>query len=169
MGHGPRYRPAFRRRREGRTDFRKRLHILQSRTTRVVVRRSARTVTVQFVDFSPAGDLVKAAATSRDLTAHGWDASPVATPAAYLTGFLAGRRAKKAGVTRAVLDLGRHVPTPGGRIFAALKGVLDAGVQVPHDKEVLPAPNRIQGEHLQDAPLAKFKNTLAKLQGGAAP
>lgn len=168
MGQGPRFRPPFRRRREGSTDYRHRLQLLQGRKTRLVVRRSLRTFTVQFVDFDPKGDVVRAAATSRELAAHGWDRSPVATPAAYLTGFLAAQRAKKAGITNAVLDIGLNNPVPGGRLFAALKGVVDAGVQVPHDKEVLPDAARIQGEHLQDAPIAKFKNTFAKLQGGTA-
>src|SRR5688572_29691307 len=127
-GQGPRYKPAFRRRRTGQTDFTKRLALLKGRTTRLVVRRSNRAVTVQFVDFDPTGDVVRATATSRDLVAHGWDSSLASTPAAYLTGLLAGRRAKKAGVSWAVLDIGRQEPVAGGRLFAALKGVLDAGV-----------------------------------------
>lgn len=167
MGQGPRYRPPFRRRREGATDYRKRLHLLQGRTTRLVVRRSSRTTTVQFVDFDPKGDRVKAAATSQDLASAGWDLSGVATPAAYLTGFLAGQRAKKAGIEEAVLDIGLFNPTRGGRVFAALKGVVDAGVRVPYDKAILPDQKRIEGEHLPEAPIAKFRNVLAKLKGGS--
>jgi large subunit ribosomal protein L18 len=166
-GQGPRFKPAFRRRRTGQTDYTKRLALLKGRTTRLVVRRSNRAVTVQFVDFDPTGDLVRAAATSRDLAAHGWDTSLGSTPAAYLTGLLAGRRAKKAGVSEAILDIGRQEPVPGGRLYAALKGVLDAGVEVPHGKDVLPDQGRLQGEHLAEAPLAKFKNTVEKIQGGA--
>jgi large subunit ribosomal protein L18 len=167
MGQGPRYKPAFRRRRTGQTDYTRRLRLLKGRTTRLVVRRSNRAITVQFVDYDPTGDVIRATATSRDLKAHGWDTSLGSTPAAYLTGLLAGQRARKAGVQGAILDLGLQEPTPGGRLYAALKGVVDAGVEVPHSDDVLPEESRLQGEHLPEAPLAKFKNTVAKIQGGA--
>ena len=167
VGQGPRYKPPFRRRRTGQTDYTKRLALLKGRTTRLVVRRSNRAVTVQFVDFDPTGDVVRAAATSRDLVEHGWDAGLGSTPAAYLTGLLAGRRAKQAGVGEAILDLGRQEPVWGGRIYAALKGVMDRGVGVPHGRHGLPQQNRLQGEHLPHAPMAKFKNTVSKIQGGA--
>jgi len=167
MGQGPRYKPAFRRRRTGQTDYTKRLALLKGRTTRLVVRRSNRAISVQFVDYDATGDIVRAAATSRDLVPHGWDTSLGSTPAAYLTGLLAGSRAKKAGLSEAILDLGRQEPVPGGRIYAALKGVLDAGVEVPHGEDVLPEEGRLKGEHLSEAPIAKFKNAVQKIQGGA--
>src|SRR5581483_2319667 len=110
MGEGPRYKVAFRRRRTGQTDYGRRLKLLKGRTTRVVVRRSNRAITVQFVDYDPKGDVVRATASSRDLVAHGWDASLGSTPAAYLTGLLAGKRAKKAGIEEAILDAGLQVP-----------------------------------------------------------
>lgn len=167
MGDGPRYRVAFRRRREGRTDYRTRLALVKSRKTRVVVRRGSRTITVQFIDYDEKGDLVRAAATSHDLEAHGWTNSTTATPAAYLTGLLAGSRAKAKGIEEAVLDLGRAAPVKGGRLFAALKGVLDAGIDVPHDEKVLPDAKRLTGEHLTDAPVAQFKKTQSQIQGGS--
>ena len=34
------------------------------------------------------------------------------------------------------------------RMAAALKGVIDAGLQVPADPETFPADERINGEHL---------------------
>lgn len=166
-GQGPRYKPPFRRRRTGQTDYTKRLALLKGRTTRVVVRRSNRAIMVQFVDYVETGDVIRAAATSRDLAVHGWDQSLGSTPAAYLTGLLAGRRAKKAGVAKAIVDFGRQEPTPGGRLYAAVKGVQDAGVTVPAGKEVLPAQERLQGDHLSEAPVAKFKNAISKIQGAA--
>lgn len=166
MGEGPRYRVPFRRRRTGQTDYARRLRLLSGRTTRLVVRRSNRGVTVQFIDFAPTGDVVRAAATSRELGPFGWDASLASTPAAYLTGLLAGRRARDAGVTRAALDIGRAEPTPGGRLYAALKGALDAGLEIPVDRKVLPPENRLKGEHLPERPLAQFQNAVQKIQGG---
>jgi large subunit ribosomal protein L18 len=167
MGDGPRYRVGFRRRREGKTDYRKRLGLIKSRKTRLVVRKSNRTITVQFVDFDVKGDLVRAGATSQDLEAQGWTHSTTATPAAYLTGLLAAKRAKAKGIDEAILDLGRNEPIPGGRIFAALKGVLDAGIDVPHSEDVLPDEKRIRGEHLTDAPVAQFTKVATTIKGGA--
>lgn len=166
MGQGPRYRVPFRRRREGRTDYRDRLALIKSGAPRLVVRKGLRTITVQFVEFHEKGDVVRAAATSRELAQHGWTHSGSATPAAYLTGLLAARRAKGKGVARAVLDIGHHEPTKGSRVFAALKGVLDGGVQVPHSDEVLPDEKRLQGAHLPGAPVADFQKVKSALAGG---
>lgn len=168
MGQGPRYRTPFRRRRTGQTDYGKRRRLLKGRTTRLVVRPSNRAVQIQFIDYSPNGDAVRVNVTSRDLTSMGWDRSLASLPAAYLTGLLAGQRAKAAGVESALFDLGRARPHKGGRLFAALKGVVDAGVDVPHDEDVLPAENRLKGEHLSDAPLAKFENARKTIEAGGA-
>jgi large subunit ribosomal protein L18 len=149
MSTGPRYRVHFRRRREGKTDYRVRLRLLKGGLPRAVVRVSGRRVRVALVDYEPTGDRVLAAADSAELFRLSFPAgSAASTPAAYLTGYLAGLRAKAAGTEEAVLDTGLHHPTPGGRLAAALKGLLDAGVDLPHgDKEVPPAA-RIAGAHL---------------------
>src|SRR5688500_19800749 len=102
MAIGPRTRVPFRRRREGRTDYRRRLGLLRSGQTRVVVRRTATNVIVQFVDWTEGGDAVKATAVAQELAKLGWEGSSKNTPAAYLTGLLAGKRAAKAGVESAV-------------------------------------------------------------------
>ena len=150
MSTGPRTRVPFRRRREGRTDYRRRLHLLRSGETRLVVRRTSQNVIVQFVDWSSEGDQVKATAVAQELSRIGWEGSPKNTPAAYLTGYLAGKRAKAAGVESAVLDIGRRVPTKGSRVFAALKGVLDAGIEVPHgSEEIYPSEERLNGAFLE--------------------
>jgi len=33
-------------------------------------------------------------------------------------------------------------------VFAALKGVVDAGMRIPHSEEILPDESRIRGEHI---------------------
>ncbi|HTW55072.1 MAG TPA: 50S ribosomal protein L18 [Thermoplasmata archaeon] len=149
MSTGPRYRVHFRRRREGKTDYRVRLALLRSGRTRAVVRCSGRRVRVALVAFDPAGDRVVAAAESAELARISFPPSRFAsTPAAYLTGMLAGLRAKSAGATEAVLDVGLRHPTPGGRLTAALKGLLDAGLTIPHGKEGFPSADRLGGAHL---------------------
>ncbi len=149
MSTGPRYRVHFRRRREGRTDYRVRLRLLKSGRPRAVVRLSSRRVRVSLVTYDPTGDHVVATAESGELGGLGFPAASLAsTPAAYLTGYLAGLRAKAASTEEAILDAGLRHPTAGGRLAAALKGLLDAGVEIPHGDEGLPSADRIAGGHL---------------------
>lgn len=164
MAKGPRYRVPFRRRREGKTDYRRRLALLKSGKVRAVVRKTLANTIVQFVDFTPEGDRVLASAISKELERFAWKVGTGNVPAAYLTGYLAGKRALAAGVKEAVLDIGLHPPTGGGRVFAALKGVLDAGVRIPHGEEVLPDEARIRGEHISEEVLKLFEEVKAKLE-----
>jgi len=148
MATGPRYKVAFRRRREYRTDYYDRKKLLRSGESRAVVRRSNKNVTIQFIDFGMEGDSVRAAATTRELPKMGWEHSCSSIPAAYLVGYLAGKRALKGGIEYAVLDIGMQNPKYGGVLFAAVKGMTDAGLEVPHSKDVLPAEDRIKGKHI---------------------
>jgi large subunit ribosomal protein L18 len=150
MAKGPRYRVPFRRRREGRTDYRQRQRLLRARIPRAVVRLSLRNAIVQFVSYDPKGDVVMATATSKELPELGWTGATGNLPAAYLTGYLAGKRAVKSGVEEAVLDIGLKGPAKGSAVFAALKGMLDAGVAIPHGEEVIPAKERLNGAHIDE-------------------
>ncbi len=145
---GPRWNVPFRRKLEGRTDYRYRIRLLRSGKPRLVVRPSLKHVTVQVVSAAAKGDAALASAHSRELSKFGWKANTGNVPAAYLTGLLCGYRAKGAGIAESVLDLGKFVPTSQGRIFAVLKGVLDAGVKVPHGEGVLPTDERTCGNHI---------------------
>jgi large subunit ribosomal protein L18 len=170
MSRGPRYRVPFRRRREGVTDYRHRLKLLLSDSPRAVVRISNSRVTVSITVFDPVGDRVIAAADSSELSGLGFPSTSLrSTPAAYLTGYLAGLRAKKLGAVGAVLDAGLHHPSSGGRILSALKGLLDAGVKVPNGGEGFPTADRLNGKHLKTPlvePLESFKVKLPGLVGG---
>ena len=161
---GPHYRVAFRRRREGRTDYRHRQRLLKSRAPRAVVRKTLNQTLVQLVESDPQGDRVIAAARSLDLRAFGWTAGAGNVPAAYLTGYLAGKRAKAKGIAQAVLDIGRHEPTKGGRLFAALQGLLDAGIEIPSGGGIAPSPGRLRGDHIGDAVTKIFDDVKKKLE-----
>lgn len=161
---GPHFRVAFRRRREGKTDYRRRQKLLRSPLPRAVVRKTLNQTLVQIVEADAAGDRVLASARSLDLKEHGWAAGTGNVPAAYLTGYLAGKRAAAKGVKGAVLDIGVQEPTRGGRVFAALQGLIDAGLEVPHSKDILPAKERIRGEHIGDAVVKSFDAVKAKLE-----
>jgi|SRR5579875_177585 len=167
MSTGPRYRVAFRRRREGRTDYRARLKLLKSDRPRAVVRLSHTRIRISLTAYDPVGDRVLAAASSDELGQIEFPSKSLAsTPAAYLTGYLAGLRAQSAGATAAVLDAGLRRPTPGGRLLAALKGLLDAGLEVPHRDEGFPSADRLNGKHLPQPlpqPLEMYKQKLPTL------
>jgi len=149
MKTGPRYHVKPRRHRERKTDYRRRLKLLRSKKPRIVVRKSLKAIRVQFVEFSPEGDKVLVSAISNELAKqYNWKHSVSSTPAAYLTGLLAGKRAKEKGINEGILDIGLHHPTVGGKLFASLKGVLDAGVACPHDDTMIPKEDRINGAHI---------------------
>jgi large subunit ribosomal protein L18 len=147
MARGSGYRVQVRRRREGKTDYRARKALVLSGKPRLVTRGSLKNVTAQVVVAKPTGDEVLASAHSSELKKYGWKAPTGNVPSAYLTGLLCGLKAKKKGVNEAVLDLGLIAPTKGSRLFAALSGVVDAGIEVPHAEEKI-VKERTKGEHI---------------------
>ncbi|MCW4027061.1 MAG: 50S ribosomal protein L18 [Candidatus Bathyarchaeota archaeon] len=148
MKEGPTYRVKFRRRREGRTNYYRRRRLLQSGIPRLVVRKTNTRVIVQLTEAKVVGDSTVATAVSSELSKYGWNAGTGNLPAAYLTGLLAGLRADARGFKNAVLDVGLHPPVRGSRLYAALKGALDAGMDIPHNPEILPDEGRLSGEHI---------------------
>jgi len=156
MADGPRYSLPFRRRREQRTDYKLRKSLVTSGRARAVVRLSNKYVYVQVTDAKPLGDFVRAAASSRELSKLGWKGGTGNLPAAYLTGELAGRRAQAKGVKEALLDIGLKSSSKGSRVYAALKGLVDSGLVVPHSNQNLPPEERISGAHV-----SKYAKALA--------
>lgn len=143
------YRVAFRRRREGKTDYRMRKRMILSRNSRLVIRGSLKHMNIQVVEARPEGDVVLTSAHSEEVSkAFGLRAPCGNVPAAYLTGLLAGRRAQDIGLSEAILDVGLRSPSRGCRVFAALKGAIDAGFKIEHDEKVLPEESRVKGEHI---------------------
>jgi len=142
----------YRRKREHKTNYLKRLKLLLSRKGRLVVRFTNRKVIAQLVEFTPKGDLVLVAVDSFALRKLGWNYSCKNIPAAYLTGFLFGKKvAEKKYKQSLVFDAGLKSPLYKGKHYAFLKGVLDAGVSVPHDpKALFPDDQKIQGTQIKD-------------------
>lgn len=148
MARGPRYRVPFRRRRKGKTDYRRRLKLLFSGYPRAVIRVSTKHITSQIVKFSPKGDSTMTSASSKEIQKLGWKGSGKSLPACYLLGYLLGKRAQNEGIKEVVLDLGLLSPIPGSRAFAVLKGMIDSGLNVPHGDNIFPDDDRIRGEHI---------------------
>ena len=149
MARGSTYRVPPRRRREGKTDYQARKVLVLSGTPRLVARSTVKNVVAQIIVAKPRGDEVLAAAHSRELKKFGWKAPTGNVPAAYLTGLLCGLKAKTKDVAEAVLDIGLVAPTRGAKVFAALNGVLDAGVNVPHHEEKM-VKERTEGAHIAE-------------------
>ena len=150
MAKGPQYNLPFRRRREGRTDYRARRRLVISNTPRLVIRPTNKHLNAQLIQAEPSGDNTITSAHSSELKEFGWKAACGNMPAAYLVGLLIGKRARNKGVENAILDIGLKARGPGSRIFAAAKGALDAGLTLPVDKKVLPAEDRVRGTHVVD-------------------
>ncbi len=138
----------LKRRRELKTDYHQRLALLKSGLPRLVVRKSLRYILAQIVEYDPKGDKVLFSVLSKKLRDFGWNFSFANTPAAYLTGLIVGYEALKRGVKKAVLDIGLQRSTKGNRIYALVKGCLDAGLEVPCSEAVIPSEERIRGEHI---------------------
>ncbi|MFZ0965284.1 50S ribosomal protein L18 [Candidatus Bathyarchaeota archaeon CG_4_8_14_3_um_filter_42_8] len=156
MAKDSRYCVQLRRRKEGKTDYKARKALVISGKPRLVVRNTLKNVIAQIIVAKPHGDEVLVSAHSRELKKYEWKAHAGNLPSAYLTGLLCGLKAKAQGVKEVILDIGLHSPSKGARVFAMLKGVLDAGVHVPHSEEKLPDEKRIEGEHI-----AQYAESLA--------
>ena len=162
MATGPRYKVPFRRRRESKTDYRARRRMVSSGHPRLVVRKTGTRIIVQVMEARLEGDLCIASADSGQLKTYGWQAGIKNIPAAYLTGFLAGKQAVKAGKAEAIVDLGLIQPIPRSRIFSAIKGAIDAGLSVPCSEKMFPSEKRLRGEHI-----ASYAKDLSKNQPSA--
>jgi large subunit ribosomal protein L18 len=154
-----------RRRREGKTDYRKRLAMVKSGKLRFVVRRSNSGMLCQIVQYESKGDKTLVHADAFEIKKMGWTGPTGNIPAAYLTGMLCARRAVEKKITEAIFDMGLYRNTKGSRMFAALKGAVDGGLDIPHSEEVLPGEDRLKGAHIANGEkLAKeFDDVKKKL------
>jgi large subunit ribosomal protein L5e len=196
----------WRRRREGKTDYRARHKLITQDKNkylkpkyRLVVRFSNRYVVCQIVHAEVGGDKILCSAHSGELVKHGLPVGLKNYAASYCTGLLLARRLLKqldldevyTGVEeptgdvvstvvngrtyfveevneekrpfRALLDVGIRNTTTGARVFGAMKGASDGGLDIPHSNKRFPGyvrdtkqfdadthKARIMGEHVAD-------------------
>lgn len=160
----------YRRKREGKTDYKKRLKMLLSSKPRLVVRKSVSSISAQIIEYNEDGDKVVASVKGSDLSKLGWNYNYKNTTSAYLLGLLIGKKAKEKGIKEAVLDIGLNKSIPGSRLFAVLKGAINNGLNIPHSEEILPKEERIMGKHIEtyankldeDAKKKRFSGYLKK-------
>jgi len=142
---------------------------------RLVVRVTNRDITTQIIAADLDHDVVIAAAYAHELPRYGIKLGLTNYAAAYATGLLLARRInakfnlKYEGNTKvdgedynveaaeegpapfkALLDVGLARTTSGARVFGALKGATDGGIEVPHNDHRFPGSKREGGEWKTD-------------------
>jgi len=134
--------------RKGKTNYAKRIGLLKARLPRLVVRISSRNITAQIAEYNADGDKVLFAYSTKSLEKLGWKGARNNIPAAYLLGYLIGSKASK-DASKVILDIGQRQSIAQSRIYAVVKGLIDAGVEVPVNEEVLPSEDRLLGKHTE--------------------
>ncbi len=140
------YKKILKRSKNKKTNYKKRRLMLMSKRGFVTIKISNENILVQIHKPEYLGDIVIASAHSRFLINVGWKGSRKNIPASYLTGYMAGKKSIVKGIKNVILYSGTDKYTQ--RMAAALKGVIDAGIEIPADKKTLPSDNRISGDHL---------------------
>ena len=142
------YTSTFRRIRERKTNYRKREKLLIGKKDFVTVNVSDQNVSAQLIRPDLLGDKVMASVHSNELLSYGWKGSRKNIPSCYLVGLLLGKKCIQKKITRAILYIGkRHFTT---KIAACLKGMSEAGLEMPFSEEILPTEERIQGNHIAE-------------------
>jgi len=153
-----------------------------SRKYRFCVRRTNKRIICQVIFATLTGDKVMCAADSKELRKHGLNAGLTNYAASYCTGLLCARRllAGKNMDTmfkgndkidgshyctddiksdrrpfKAFLDVGLVRTTTGNRVFGAMKGACDAGLNIPHKDK------RFPGFHITKAEIVTNKRGKA--------
>ncbi|MDD3263735.1 MAG: 50S ribosomal protein L18 [Candidatus Nanoarchaeia archaeon] len=169
MAINSKYVVSFRRKIEGKTDYKKRMNLLKSDSNRVIVRLKNNSCVVQLVKYDETGDKTLLNVNSIELKKVGWNNSLGNLPAAYLTGYMFGKKALKMGLKEGIFDLGMRSIVKGSRLVVLMKGVIDSGFEVPADiEEYLPTEDRIKGVHIaqysqsKDLPKGQFNKIKSK-------
>ena len=154
----------FKRKLQGKTNYKKRLELLKSGVLRIVVRKSLKNITVQAVEYHPSGDKTLFTVTSQELKKYGWTGYGKNTPAGYLIGYLFGIKAQQKKITQAILDQGLYPTRQGTVSFSVLKGLVDSGMKIPHDPKIFPREDRVQGKHISEDVVKQFSTVKANIQ-----
>jgi len=150
------YTQILRRIRNEKTNYTKRKNMLIGKKDFITIQISNENIQVQIHKPDITGDKVLASSHSRFLLNKNWKGSRKNIPASYLTGYLTGKKALAKGISNAIVYSGTRKYTQ--RMAAAVKGVVDSGLEVPVSSESFPIDQRINGEHL------KIKNDITAIK-----
>lgn len=143
-------RTLYKRKKEGRTDYKKRLKLLSSKKLRLAVRKSLKNINAQIIEYHDNGDKTLVSANTKELVKLGWKSSRRNTPSAYLIGLIIAAKAKKKEIKEAILDIGLSKSIKNAIQYAVLKGAIDGGLKIPHSSDLLPDEKRLSGEHIKN-------------------
>jgi len=138
----------YRRKRKGKTNYKKRLALLKSKQPRLIIRKTNTQVILQIAEYDAGGDKIICGADSSALKKLGWKYSCKNISACYLAGLMIAKKALAKNIREAIVDVGLQTPVAGSKIYACVKGAIDAGLKVPVSEEVFPADGRIRGENI---------------------
>lgn len=175
-----RFQTKLRRRREGKTDYKHRVNMIRQDANkhgimkiRLVVRITNTRVICDVVKAHVDGDRSLTCADSLELKKYGINFGLTNYTAAYATGLLAACRYFKNNDTehkpRCFLDIGLSSSSKGARVFAAMKGAVDGGLDIPHSMKKFPGydsekPDEFDSEIFRDKlfgkTLARYMNDL---------
>ena len=130
------------------TNYRKREALLISKQDFVTINITNQNVISQVLKPEIQGDIVRVSTHSRELRRYGWKGSLNSLPACYLVGLVLGRKALEKGVDKAVLYIGNKPFT--SRISACMKGIVQAGINIPISSESYPTEHRLNGQHIAE-------------------
>lgn len=140
------------RRLKNKTNYRKRLVLLKGKSPRLVIRKTNRYIILQIVESKNAQDKIAFSVNTKELLKSGWpkekEGSLKSLPAAYLGGLLLGKKVGKIK-ERIILDSGLIPSTKGSRIYSAVKGVADSGLNINYDESIIPSKEKIEGEGIK--------------------
>ena len=148
MAKTARYTVQYRRKLQGKTNYKQRLALIKNRVPRFVVRKTLKHINIQLIEYKPAGDKVILQANTTELKKLGWKASTASTPAAYLCGALLAKKASAKKISQAIADFGNYTSIKGAILYAAIKGANENGLKVPCSDTVYPDDQRIKGTHI---------------------
>ncbi len=133
---------AKRRRRENKTDYLARKTMLKGEKPRLVFRKTNKYVIAQYVLSKEAKDAVTIGLTSKILLKHGWPeenkGSLKSIPASYLTGYFMAKKILKDKLETPIMDLGMIRTVHKTKVFAFIKGLQDAGLEISCDEKAFP-------------------------------
>ncbi|MFT4312779.1 MAG: 50S ribosomal protein L18 [Candidatus Woesearchaeota archaeon] len=158
MAKNSNYTMQHRRRREGRTNYDRRLKLLVSRKARLVVRRTLKGMSAQIVQYTPDGDKVIFAAKSSELKKYGLPVVNGNIPVAYLTGLLLAQKAKSFS-GELIVDYGVRYLTAQSRLFALTKGAIDGGLQIISGDDFFPEDDLCAGKNIESFAESIKENT----------
>ena len=141
-----------RRRKEYKTDYKKRFELLKSSLPRIIFRKTNRYLIAQYVVSKEAQDKIIFGIDSKELLKYGWSEkeSIKSIPASYLTGYLFGKKILSKKLGQPIVDFGMTRVLHKTKVYAFIKGLIDSGIKIECEKENFPDESRIKGEHLKN-------------------